>query len=580
MRHLTRHKLILATAIALIIGILLGGLVAYTLAQAQNTLPKRIISAISPEITADVIVVNDTDTQYIYVIDKYGNLIYSSPWSDGDASDDIQKAIDYVESLGGGKILIMTGIYSIVKPISLGNNIILQGCGWKTRLIKDKKACEEGGYDSLVIEIIGEHNVLKDLYIESGTYREVGSGRNAIIMLYSSSNYTIIDHIFLKQRNDNDQTDAWVNGITVKGDNWVIKNCRLVGTGVKNIGMSAIYATNTRDTNKHGKILNNWIEGWGHNGIFNSPNYGIIAHNVFINNWDDAIDPNNNTHVIVMGNYFYFDPSFGEPTGSCVSLEYGCDHWQIVNNFVEGWFRSFVEIRGCNNVLTANNYIQSIWVQGKIFELGESDGDGASHVHIVGNYIASVPSQGVIQVCCSTSYLIHQRVSIIGNRIAWMGSDRKFIYIDGTNMPKLYMFDIRDNIFENPPPYFMYLSTGSVEFDNFVIEDNRSEEDGATTINFNVLISGIILRNNNFLKTENKGITYGLYDGAVIAHDLIGKPSRVILTCLNATYDGVPVIVSWDEQATNSTHIVVHVFWVNGTAITDPVIAVAWEAEI
>jgi len=79
--------------------------------------------------------------------------------------------------------------------------------------------------------------------------------------------------------------------------------------------------------------------------------------------------------------------------------------------------------------------------------------------------------------------------------------------------------------------------------------------------------------------TSNSGTAFDLADGSFIVHGLVGTPTTVVLTCLNSTYDGVPVIVSWDEANTNSTHIAVDIYWANGTAITDPVIAVSWHAE-
>jgi len=79
--------------------------------------------------------------------------------------------------------------------------------------------------------------------------------------------------------------------------------------------------------------------------------------------------------------------------------------------------------------------------------------------------------------------------------------------------------------------------------------------------------------------TENSGTAVGLADGDWIPHGLAGVPTTVSLTCLNSTYDGVPVIVSWDKVNTNSTHIAVDIYWANRTAITDNVIAVSWDAK-
>jgi len=101
------------------------------------------------------------------------------------------------------------------------------------------------------------------------------------------------------------------------------------------------------------------------------------------------------------------------------------------------------------------------------------------------------------------------------------------------------------------------------------------------TVDYDIHPDGIAYAKGNIgYTTENSGIAYGLADSAQIAHGLVAKPSLVLLTCLNATYDGVPVLVYWDEQATDATYIVVRIYWANGTAITDPVIAVSWYAEV
>lgn len=89
-----------------------------------------------------------------------------------------------------------------------------------------------------------------------------------------------------------------------------------------------------------------------------------------------------------------------------------------------------------------------------------------------------------------------------------------------------------------------------------------------------------VIRYNVGYVTESSGVVYNLADGASISHGLIRVPSVVTLTCLNATYDGVPVIVTWNKELTGSTYISVNIYWANGTAIRDPVIAISWYAEV
>jgi hypothetical protein len=51
-------------------------------------------------------------------------------------------------------------------------------------------------------------------------------------------------------------------------------------------------------------------------------------------------------------------------------------------------------------------------------------------------------------------------------------------------------------------------------------------------------------------------------------HYLADKPRTVILTCMNGTYKGEPVIVNCNYENTNATHFQISLHWANGTAIT------------
>jgi len=83
-----------------------------------------------PVSTATVIVYKQNGWTYV----KWwnGTLIYKS--DDGHDDDDIQKAIDVVEGLGGGTILIHSGTYNIVNTILVPKNIHIYGDGQSTVL--------------------------------------------------------------------------------------------------------------------------------------------------------------------------------------------------------------------------------------------------------------------------------------------------------------------------------------------------------------------------------------------------------------------------------------------------------------
>ena len=126
--------------------------------------------------------------------------------------------------------------------------------------------------------------------------------------------------------------------------------------------------------------------------------------------------------------------------------------------------------------------------------------------------------------------------------------------------------------------YFRGVSRGITEKtsqDYNIIFDNIFQ----TTYTVYRVGANSIWKHNVGFVTENSGVATNLADGSYIAHGLAGTPTTVTLTCLNSTYGGVPVIVSWDKTNTDATNIAVHIYWSNGTAITDPVIAVSWRAE-
>ena len=139
--------------------------------------------------------------------------------------------------------------------------------------------------------------------------------------------------------------------------------------------------------------------------------------------------------------------------------------------------------------------------------------------------------------------------------------------------------------FQNAPAsYYGLYVTGNLTAINCRFRNNISYDIVVSTtgkltlinpIPFNPTTSGQILWEGNFY--ENGG-TASVSNGDYIAHGLPGKPTTVVLTCMNATYDGVPVVVNCDYANTNSTHICVSLYWTNGTAITTPLL-VSWYVE-
>lgn len=82
---------------------------------------------------------------------------------------------------------------------------------------------------------------------------------------------------------------------------------------------------------------------------------------------------------------------------------------------------------------------------------------------------------------------------------------------------------------------------------------------------------------NHGYVTENTGSQI-VANSENITHGLTATPVFASVTCCNATYDGNATIVSLNYTAFDATNIQVNVYWANGTAITDDVIYVMWEA--
>jgi len=269
------------------------------------------------------------------------------------------------------------------------------------------------------------------------------------------------------------------------------------------------------------------------------------------------------------------------------------------------------------------DYVSVLNIEGNIFEIAASptavieSTANSEHVHVIGNTFYS-PINRDIWSFKGKATDIFSNNKVIGLRGAYGVSIAKGNYINGrdpsvvtlglANMGDL----VEGNYIANVATAIQSTTAGARIIGNKIV---GTTVDGIISGNDNQLIAfnyvsassgngirirsgdtGIILVNNDAssysiseslsvvhgnkgFATENSGISSGLADGSYVVHGLVGTPATVTLTCLNSTYDGVPVIVSWDRARTNSTHIAVHIYWANGTVITDPVIAVSWQAK-
>jgi hypothetical protein len=114
------------------------------------------------------------------------------------------------------------------------------------------------------------------------------------------------------------------------------------------------------------------------------------------------------------------------------------------------------------------------------------------------------------------------------------------------------------------------IGSDSMTTTNVQIIENHFENTGGKIAGsiFTSTTNLIIARNVGFV-TENSGLATNLSDGGTIAHGLDKTPTSVVLTSLTTTYYGELVLVYWNRPTTTSTNIVVNIYWVNETAVTD-----------
>ena len=256
--------------------------------------------------------------------------------------------------------------------------------------------------------------------------------------------------------------------------------------------------------------------------------YNIIIGNVVHGATNGYLYTNSSHGNQIIGNHFYRYPANPEQMTGCVVLEDSSGNI-IANNFIE-------------NAGAAHQFRLIANTASRVYNM------------IIGNKISCEDltadlTYSVIKFERSGTY-VHARNIISNNIVTGKSASVRFNYfIEGGS-----------------------ILTGCIITNNFLYYVNELWDTKPASS-----LIGKIFKDWKF--SENSGIATGLADGSLISHGLIGTPTTVTLTCLNSTYDGVPVIVSWDQQNTDSTHIAVHIYWANGTAITDHVIAVSWRAE-
>ena len=323
----------------------------------------------------------------------------------------------------------------------------------------------------------------------------------------------------------------------------------------------------------YSRIIGNYMEGEVNNGQIdfyasNPIGHSIIANNIIKDGAQEGIkieaDANNHIYdVQVLGNYIY-----NHTSKSAIVITRGHDII-IKDNIIVNAHRGIMLECGINLDIL-DNHIKNATI-GIYF-------NNCNFTRIEGNTLVGTQSKGIT---CSTADPAFDTWIIQNNLIidASSGGDRSneaIVLSAGDNSGDALLINNNKVVMTdgaNRVSYELKLQNmGSVT--NIRITDNYFDAGGWTP----VIPSGAFVEGNYGYTTENDGMQI-CADNENIIHGLVGTPTTIQLTPLNATYDGVPVIANVDWTGVDGTNINVALYWVNGTAISDDIILVSWRTE-
>jgi parallel beta-helix repeat protein len=203
-----------------------------------------------------------------------------------------------------------------------------------------------------------------------------------------------------------------------------------------------------------------------------------------------------------------------------------------------------------------------IWVAG----VGIQTTQDSKHSQIMSNWIDFTYDAGV--------YLNNATFVTVENNIIRIPYEAGILLLNSQNSL------VQGNRIYNLPTYttsYLIGESGTSDY-NTIINNDLNCTGTISWIKINVIGIHTIIEGNAGYITESRGIA-SVANGGSIANGLDPTvPSVAVqLTCLNATYAGVPVIVSWDYGYSSVVSIAVNLYWSNGTAITTPLF-VSWTA--
>jgi hypothetical protein len=224
--------------------------------------------------------------------------------------DNIQAAINHVNSLGGGTVFIKAGIYVLSSDLTLFSDITLQGEDSDTTIIDFNNTTYE-------ISAVGTFdNPLKNIHLKNiQVKRSLNITYGAI--RFSYVNDSSIEDCYFTGNWDSDNSDG--RDIYFFGVYRInIARCRSVLSGWLLYGAGSYNVLEKCFSNDSYKGL---CYGIGY--------YGFIRNNIILDATDVAIDiPGNNTGTQIINNYIWSQASYG--------IKVNCPEVLIEGNEIDG----------------------------------------------------------------------------------------------------------------------------------------------------------------------------------------------------------------------------------------------------
>lgn len=303
----------------------------------------------------------DVEKAATVIVGKSGHVDYlTTDYGSDDAC--IQAAIDYVNGIGGGSILIREGTYTLNNTVNIKGNIILFGVGKATQITFDSDddmiSCASG------VDL--EDVTIADIYFHgtqtNSAHNEVGKTAYIINLETDCYNVKIIRCTFDHSSNFGIGigNGSYLDGkrITIK-DNYMY-NCRAgILTNSRNVIVSHNYLIQDLTTSSgEGIDVNNVDAGSSYYGT--NDNMSIVSENIIIGFPQDSIDITGSEGIVVSDNYMIAKTTAHASGDPWVAIN-GGQRNIIKNNYIEGFKEG---IRGFSYSIISGNLIKNAKTKG------------------------------------------------------------------------------------------------------------------------------------------------------------------------------------------------------------------------